>query len=194
MNFIFDVGNVLVTYKPLQFLERMYPDKKLAERLYKAVFLSNEWQLMDQGMCSHAEATYVFCEREPDIASDIRKIMENVFDFFLPIPEVIELLPALKARGHRLYYLSNIHHEIRDYLLEKNGLFELFDGGVFSCDIRIVKPSFGIYHRLLDENHLIAEECIFFDDIMINVEAASSLGIKGVLFTGIESAKPYFEM
>ena len=192
MNFIFDVGNVLVTYKPLQFLEQMYSDKKLAERLYKVIFLSNEWQLMDQGLCTHAVATEVFCNREPDIASDIRKIMKNVFDFFPPISEVIELLPKLKARGHGLYYLSNIQHEIRDYLLEKNEFFELFDGGVFSCDVRIIKPSLEIYHRLLGEYHLIPEECIFFDDIMVNVEAASSVGIKGVLFTGIESAKPYF--
>jgi len=194
MNFIFDVGNVLVTYKPLQFLERMYPDKKLAERLYKVIFLSNEWQLMDQGLCTFKEATEAFCKCEPDMASAIRKIMQNVFDIFLPISEVIELLPELKTRGHGLYYLSNIQHEIRDYLLEKNEFFELFDGGVFSCDVRIVKPSLGIYHRLLDEYHLIPEECIFFDDIMVNVEAASSVGIKGVLFTGIESAKPYFGM
>jgi len=162
--------------------------------LYKAIFLSNEWQLMDQGLRSHAEATEVFCERDPDMASAIRRIMQNVFDIFLPIPEVIKVLPRLKARGHGLYYLSNIQHEIRDYLLEENDFFELFDGGVFSCDVRIIKPSLEIYHRLLGEYHLIPEECIFFDDIMVNVEAASSVGIKGVLFTGIESAKPYFGM
>jgi putative hydrolase of the HAD superfamily len=193
MNFIFDVGNVLVRYNPLQYLEGLFPDKQLAKRVFNTVFRCPEWELMDQGVLTHAEATKIFCVREPELEPAIQKTMRHLYELFTPISDTIELLPVIKEKGHPLYYLSNIHCEIRDYLVGEYRFFTLFDGGVFSCDVHMTKPSPGIYRHLLDEYRLTPGECLFFDDAEENVDAAEKEGIRSVLFADAECVKPFLD-
>ena len=192
MNFIFDVGNVLVSYKPKSFLEGLFPDEGLASKVFEIIFKCAEWESMDLGKLTHKEATAIFCAREPEYKAAIEKTMDNLFDIFTPEFATISLLPEIKKAGHDLYYLSNIHREVRDYILAEYRVFDLFDGGVFSCDVFTTKPSAEIYLRLLSNYRLSPEDCLFFDDVEENVEAARKQGISGILFTGVECVLPYY--
>jgi len=183
MNIIFDIGNVLIDYKPAPFLESLFPEKELVEKMLETVFYSTEWEYMDQGILTHGEATDIFCFREPEYEQAIRKTMQNIYTIFTPMPDTIGLLPRIKEMGHDLYYLSNIHAEIRDYLLAEHQFFELFVGGVYSCDIKKTKPTPGIYRHLLEQYSLVPGECLFFDDAEKNVIAAQNEGIRSVVFT-----------
>jgi len=191
MDFIFDVGNVLVDYKPVVYLDSLFSDSSLVKIINIAIFQSPEWLYMDQGTLSHAEASNIFCARLPELEYAIIKTMESVNNIFTPLPETIKLLPIIKESGHSLYFLSNIHNEIRDFLLENHQYFSLFDGGVFSCDVKLTKPSPEIYRFLIEKYQLNAQDCLFFDDIEENVAAAEKEGIKGVLFTTAECVLPY---
>ena len=191
MNFVFDVGNVLVDYEPLFFLEGLFPEKDLAKKLCEIIFRSPEWELMDQGVMTHTQACEVFCEREPEYKQEIVKTMQSVNTLFTPISETIELLPKIKEQHHGLYFLSNIHVEIRDFLLKEYGFFEFFDGGVFSCEIHITKPSPGIYRHFLEKYNLTPGECVFFDDMERNVKAAQAEGMQSVVYTGVQCVYPY---
>ena len=55
-----------------------------------------------------------------------------------------------------------------------------FDGGVASCEVHINKPDPKIYKALLDKYSLKAEECVFIDDRLENVQAAFALGFAGI--------------
>ena len=191
VNFVFDIGNVLVDYRPVAYLESLFSDNSLVKKMHDAIFKSREWLLMDQGMLTHDEAIEIFSAREPEFKSAILHAMQNVNDIFTPLSETIELLPKVTESGHGLYYLSNIHKEIRDFLFENHEYFNLFDGGVFSCDVNSTKPSPEIYRHLIEKYSLIAQDCLFFDDIEENVSAAEKEGIKGVLFTTAECVKCY---
>ena len=107
------------------------------------------------------------------------------------ISGTIEILPEIKKCGHTLYYLSNYHNELRNYIIDRYSFFSFFDGGVFSCDVQTIKPEPEIYRRFLYVYRLSPKECIFFDDMNENVEAARSEGINSVLFTGVECIKPF---
>jgi len=183
MNFIFDIGNVLVNYYPFEHLKSLFTDEKLAERINEAVFKSPDWLRMDHGFLSAPDATDLFCKREPDIQNEIRLTMKSVNGMFTPIQETIDLLPKIKEAGHKIYFLSNMQHEIRDYLVEKYEFFKLFDGGVYSCDINHIKPSPEIYQFLLNAYNLNPKDCLFFDDMQPNITAAEEQGIKSFLFT-----------
>ena len=183
MNFIFDVGNVLVDYEPLVYLRGLFADESVVEKMYATVFKSPEWLQMDEGLLTHDEAVQRFIAREPDFESEIHLIMQRVNEMFIPKHETIELLPIIKGLGHSIYYLSNIHMEIRDFLLENHLYFGLFDGGVFSCNIKAIKPSPKMYRHLLNMYKLDPAETVFFDDLEENVAAAEKEGIKGVLFS-----------
>ena len=191
MDFIFDIGNVLVDYKPVVYLDSLFSDSSLVNNINAAIFKSPEWLYMDQGTLSHAEAIDIFSARLPELEYAIIRTMESVNKMFIPIPETIQLLPTIKKSGHGLYFLSNIHKEIRDFLLENHKYFSLFDGGVFSCDIQLTKPSTEIYRFLIEKYRLMPQDCLFFDDIAENVAAAEKEGIKGVLFTTAECILPY---
>ena len=191
MNLIFDIGNVLVNYKPVTFLEGLFSDRYLVVKMYNTIFKSPEWLYMDQGNMTRDEAIDVFCAREPEFALAIRITIQSVNEIFTPKQETIELLPKLLESGHSLYFLSNMQSEIRDFLLDKYEFFNLFHGGIFSCDVHAIKPSPEIYLYLLEKYRLIPEDCIFFDDVEENVTAAEKEGMKGVLFTTAECVLPY---
>jgi len=191
VNFIFDIGNVLVEYKPVEFLESLFSDRLLVEKMNEVIFKSPEWLDMDHGIFTHEEAIEIYCERDPYFKAAIIETMQNVCDMFIPKPETIELLPVIKDAGHGLYFLSNIHREIRDYLLSEHEYYKLFDGGVFSCDVDAIKPSAKIYRHLLEKYSLIPSGCLFFDDMEENVSAAEKEGIKGILFTTAECIKEF---
>jgi len=201
LNFIFDIGNVLVDYRPEVYADALFPDKSLANKINSIIFKSSEWLDMDRGLLTHKEATEIFCKREPVFQSAIRHTMQNYCKMFSPsqdfcktftaMQDTIDLLPRINELGHGLYFLSNMHKETRNYLLENHGFFDMFDGGVFSCDVNVIKPSPEIYRLFLQRYRLNPEECIFFDDMEENVSAAEKEGIKGVLFTTADCVLEY---
>jgi len=170
----------------MQFLTDLFSNKAIAEKMHKTIYKSAEWLDMDRGLLTPEEAIKIYCTREPDFQPEIHQVMQNVNSMFTPKPATINLLPKIKESGHDLYYLSNIQYGIRDVLLEKHDFFNLFTGGVFSCDIHYIKPSPEIYRYLLEKYSLNPEDCLFFDDMEENVKAAEKEGIKGVLFTTAE--------
>ena len=201
MNFIFDIGNVLVDYRPEIYVNALFSDKSFAEKINNIIFKSPEWLDMDRGLLTHKEAIEIFCEREPVYEAEIRHTMRRYCDMFSPtqvfcktfiaIQDTIDLLPRIKEIGHGLYYLSNMHYETRDFLLDNYSFFNMFDGGVFSCDVNVIKPSPEIYRHFLNKYQLKPDECIFFDDMEENVSAAEKEGIKSVLFTTADCVLEY---
>ena len=69
----------------------------------------------------------------------------------------------------------------------------MLDGIVMSGEELIGKPDQRIYQILLDRYGLKAEECVFIDDRIGNIEAGERLGIRGILFENCQQAKQAFE-
>ena len=116
------------------------------------------------------------------------QVVEAWNSIFLEMPSRrFEMLLQLRQR-YKVFLLSNINdlHErwIADYLAREHNIrdFEAryFDGVYYSHLIRLRKPDRDIYEYVLADAELVPEECVFFDDLKINVEAAQHLGIRGV--------------
>jgi putative hydrolase of the HAD superfamily len=56
------------------------------------------------------------------------------------------------------------------------------DAAVYSAEVKICKPDPRIYQLVLDQLKLAADECVFVDDKLTNVQAAQSLGMAGVWY------------
>jgi len=191
VNFIFDIGNVLAEFKPLEYLENRFSDKSIVEKMNTTIFKSREWILMDAGELTQKEAIDVFCQREPEYCYAIHETFRDIGSILTPMTDTIALLPEIKNSGHSLYYLSNLPKELSIYMTENFDYFDLFDGGVFSCDPKLIKPFPEIYRYLLSKYDLKAQDCLFFDDIEANISAAEKEGIKGVLFTTADCVLEY---
>jgi putative hydrolase of the HAD superfamily len=48
-NIVFDLGNVLISFRPSEYLERNNYPEKTRERILNDIFMSPEWLMLDDG-------------------------------------------------------------------------------------------------------------------------------------------------
>lgn len=179
-NVIFDLGNVLLDYRPQEYLSSLFGDEELVARLYKAIFLSPEWLMLDRGVISQEEAVKRLVSQYPNVTHQVQATFADWFSMMTPIEASVEVLRNLKKTGYPLYVISNFHKAAFDYVSQKYDWFKLFDGMIISCDVRALKPEPKIYEALLEKYNLVPERSVFIDDALANVVGAQAFGIKGI--------------
>jgi putative hydrolase of the HAD superfamily len=100
--------------------------------------------------------------------------------------ERIELLKRLKER-YRLFLLSNTNaiHVVAFLQMYReafdNGSFEdLFEKVYYSHKVGLRKPNKEIYEYVITDSNLRADETLFIDDALVNVEAAREAGLQAI--------------
>lgn len=184
-NIVFDMGNVLINFNQRHFIEREgITDPADAELLMRELFLSIEWSMMDWGALTEDECEARILPRLPERLHEVaRNMIYRWNEPPEPIPGMAALIRDCKAKGMRIYLLSNATERLYSYFETIPG-HECFDGLVVSATEKCVKPMPEIYHSLLDKFGLKAEECLFVDDIPINVSGAVLCGLQGHVFDG----------
>lgn len=178
-NIIFDLGNVLLDFNPKKYFEKKI-DKKTIEAIQEIVFESKEWLMLDKGIITEKNVIEVLCGRRPEHEEAIRFVFKEWYDVLQPIEKNIKILRKLKEKGYKLYFLSNFHTLAFEKVNERYDFFELFDGGIVSCKVNLLKPEKKIYETLLETYGLEPKECVFIDDTKKNVDTAEALGITGI--------------
>lgn len=187
-NLIFDFGNVLfdldIDKIPQNFsrlLGQQYP-AALAHLHHHRIF-----DLYETGGLSTPDfvETLRYAADPPLTEAQVVEVWNSIF---LGMPSRrFEMLLQLRQR-YNVFLLSNINdlHErwIADYMAREHHIrdFEAtyFDGVYYSHLIRLRKPNREIYEYVLADAELVPEECVFFDDMAINVEAARQVGIRAI--------------
>ena len=72
-----------------------------------------------------------------------------------PLDSNVRLLPELKKRGFRLYYLSNFPLDIFEEVKTGYYFFKYFDGGLISAEAKFSKPDAALYKILLEKYSLV---------------------------------------
>ena len=183
-NIIFDIGNVLLKFEPKKYLTNLFNNKEIEELLFNEIFKSDEWLMLDRGSISETEATSIFIERIPERNIDINLCMSNWKSILVPINENVEVLKSLHIKGYNLYILSNFHKAAYNHILDSHDFFSLFHGGAISFEENLLKPNIEFFNILLDRYALNPSECLFIDDTLDNITAASSLGVNVIHYTG----------
>jgi 2-haloacid dehalogenase len=88
-----------------------------------------------------------------------------------------------------LYGLSNWSAETFPYARETYDFFDLFDDMVISGEVGHVKPQPEIFHILLEKIGKPANECLFIDDALPNIQQANTMGFATHLFISSEYLK-----
>jgi glucose-1-phosphatase len=179
-NIIFDLGNVLISWKPEEYLRLTGYDDSSRKEIMDQIIRGPEWLLIDNGDIDLEEAARRISERSALKRPQILSIFDLRTSILFPIDTNAKLLPKLKETGFRLYYLSNFPGDIFDEIQSKYDLFRYFDGGIISARVRLSKPDPEIFRMLLRMYELTPEESVFIDDIAANSHAAESVGIKGI--------------
>ena len=184
MNIIFDFGNVLVRWEPeTVFLPYFDNDEARYWFFWRHVCDKTFRDRIDAG----EDSQLVIHEQQqhyPEFAEAIDMYMSR-WEESLPgeMPGMYELVQRLKANpDNHIFGLTNWSMETFPQARQRFRILQLIDHYVVSGDVKIVKPAPGIFHILLNQFGLKAEECIFVDDNPDNVASASDLGFHGILF------------
>lgn len=192
-NIIFDMGNVLIEFKPELFLKRM----GIVDENERNIIINNSvetqyWTDYDLGKTTIKKLTDKCLKKIPDhLKSDARELIRNWHAYAKPVEGMPELVLSLKRKEYKLYVLSNAGYNQPSYL--KNFPYYSFDGKVVSAFYRSSKPNKKIYEILLKKYNLNKAECLFIDDIQENVNGANKAGIKAILFKDTETLKKQLE-
>lgn len=184
-NIIFDMGQVLIRWKPDLLLSHFDITREDDALLVTEMFQSVEWMQLDHGTISAEEAVARMCSRLPGhLHSCVEAVVNGWWTFALtPIPGMGALVGELKEKGYGIYLLSNAAVNLREYFPGIPGS-EYFDGLLVSAEEKLLKPQHEIYYRLYARFGLDPARCFFIDDSPANIEAALCTGMQGTVFRG----------
>lgn len=97
----------------------------------------------------------------------------------------LDLIKELRRKGYHTHLLSNTNdlhwEEIKRRFFMEEGYTcqDLFDHVFVSHEMHLAKPSPAIFHVAVQQIGRPAEQCIFIDDTLLNVEAANREGLQG---------------
>lgn len=187
-NIIFDIGNVLTDFRWKGFMFDKGFDESTVDRIAKATVLSQVWCEVDRGVWTDEQLLNAFIQNDPGIEKELRIVFES-FEGMVTIRDyAIPWVQELKAKGYQIWYLSNFSYKVEVECADCLAFLPYMDGGILSYQDKLIKPDHAIYELLLSRYGLKAEECVFLDDTLANVEAAEEVGIHGIHFTTKEQA------
>ena len=189
---IFDIGNVLMRFDYMRYIQELLGDDESVYLVNGAIWRSGNWNDLDRGEDYEVVLSRML-QAEPAYASDIRRVMENIGQCMFKQDYAIPWIQDLKQRGYQVLYLSNYSRHIMEVKPEVLDFLPYTDGGVFSCDVHLVKPDPAIYQTICSKYSLTPGECVFLDDSADNVRAAQAFGLKAIHVSAYEQARAELE-
>ena len=180
---VFDFGGVLIDWNPRHLFRQLFRGDDAKMEYFLSHICSPEWNLMQDAGRSFAEATAALSARYPEYETLIMAYHQRWEEMIAgAIMDTVTLLYALKQRGLPLYGITNWSAETFALTRRRFEFFELFDGMIISGEVRLLKPNPEIFHCFLNTYGLAADECLFIDDSIKNVDGAKAVGMDAVHF------------
>ena len=193
MNVVFDLGGVVFTWDPDKLIADIIDNKEIHHIVRSKIINHHDWNDLDRGILPEEEAIQRGSNRTGIPESELRRLMQAVPPFLIPIDDTVQLIQDLKNNHNKLYVLSNMHIASINHIENKYSFWDLFDGTVVSCRINKIKPDPDIYQYLLDTYQLNINETVFIDDTAINLKTAADLGITTIKFENPDQCRNELE-
>lgn len=209
MDLIFDLYNTLVEARTDEQREKtwapvvaFYRERGMAAsfphvlRLYGEFWRRRLDRLEAVGRFAYPEldGTLVFEDialvygRKPDDgeAAEVYRIMRDASIVTLrPFDGAAELLSDLRARGNRLFLLSNAQSAFTRGEIERCGFSDAFDGMLLSSECGVRKPDPEFFRMLFDKYGIDRKNAVMIGDEKINdIDGAAAVGIRAVRAEG----------
>ena len=189
---IFDIGNVLMAFDNVTYMRDLLGDEETVRHVDEAIWLSGYWDELDRGV-DPEEAFSWMTDRDPEYREEIRRTLEHVDQCMGRKEYAIPWIRELKERGLRVLDRSNYSHFCMDLKPEVLDFLPYMDGGIFSCEVKSIKPEEEIYRIMEKTCHLDPEHCVFLDDREDNLATARKMGWNTIRFENYEQAREALE-
>ena len=193
---VFDLGGVVFRWQPLVLLQELFPTKvrneaeaqEWANQIFQTFHPEADWALFDLGRIEPEPLAQRIAARTGLAEADLLHLMRSIPPHLQPIPGTVDLIHALKAQGHRLYFLSNMPAGYAEHLLRVNPFFSQFEDGIFSAHVQQIKPNLDIF-ATAQARWPLRGQPVFIDDVQHNIDAAVQHGWQGIRFETPEQVR-----
>lgn len=118
---------------------------------------------------------------------------EFIYQQSVELPTLAWLKEWKKDCGFRIISINNEGKELNDYRVKKFKLHEFFDAFVSSAEVKLRKPDPNIWKLAMGIAQVQPNQCVYFDDRIMFVNAAQNLGIQAYQHTDLEATKKILE-
>lgn len=192
---VFDFGGVVFRWQPLSLLQQVLPAhagdeesaRGLAERIFQGFRVGSDWAAFDRGSVTPEDLAARIAARTGLAAAEVRAVIDAVPPHLQAQPGTVELMRALRAARHPLYYLSNMPAPYADHLERHHDFMAWFEAGLFSARVGLIKPEPAMFERAERDFGIDPARSVFIDDHPGNIEAARVAGWQALHFTSPEA-------
>jgi len=192
--FIFDLGNTVIKLAYERVIENICRESSVERDELLDIFeRPGGYRDMERGAISFADFHQFLSDRAgyKGSARDFQTIWSNFFDG--PIPGIDDLLDRVRKK-YRVAFLSNSNEVHADVIPKQSpALFGKDDRFVFSHRFKVAKPDPEIFHRAVELLGTKPENSVFVDDLLENVLAARSVGMRSYQFIDTPSLEKQLE-
>jgi epoxide hydrolase-like predicted phosphatase len=177
----FDLGGVIVR------TEYQAPRQRLAEQfgmdyddIEKIVFGAASGARASVGEITEEEHWQNVMKTLKLPASEAERVKREFFAGDVVDRTLLEFLRSIKPK-YKVGAISNAWSGLRTYI-EREKFADVFDVIIISAEVGAAKPAVKIYQLALEQVGLSANEAVFVDDVLENIEACEKIGMRGILF------------
>ena len=172
--FLFDIGNVLLRFD-FSVAARRFAERSDAEADEVISQLSLFKDDLESGIMPDAEFVRLSTERIGfrGTPEEFAHIWSDIFTENEPMVRLVEEM----ADRYPLYLLSNTNGLHKTFFLERFPFFRHFQGGIYSHEVRSMKPHEPIYLNALEKYRLEPGSTYYIDDLADNIVTGQRLGL-----------------
>lgn len=201
-NYIFDLYGTLVDINTNE--SKPYLWKKITElySYYGAIYTPVEFRKSYLRLCDkhtqelkakngadypEIQLEYVFMdlftEKGVEVSMEIVRVIGQAFraistKFICVYDGVIDLLDSIHTKGKKAYLLSNAQEIFTKHEMIALGIFDKFDGIIFSSDEGLCKPEEKLFRTIIERYNLNIKESIMIgNDAGTDIKGANSIGL-----------------
>jgi len=119
-------------------------------------------------------------------ASENERIRAEFFAGDIIDRTLLDFLRSIRPK-YKTGLISNAWNGLRNYILREK-FDDAFEYMVISSEVGAAKPDPKIFQIALEQLQVRANEAVFVDDFIENIEACETVGMKGIHFRDVESA------
>jgi len=122
------------------------------------------------------------------ISRDKKYLLDEVFNERSYIDEDLLKQIVEMSKEYKIGLLSNYSTDLRPKIENKWALGSVFDEIIISCEVGMIKPDPAVFNLMLARLGVKADESVFIDDRIKNIDSAKKLGFHTIFFTSKEQA------
>lgn len=181
---VFDLGNVLIDWQPALAIAAGVGAVEAQSFLDAEDFDFLAWNHLQDSGRPWADGVAEVRRTHPHWADHAAAYLDHFPASLDEVPGTAEIVRELHAAGVPLFGLTNWSDEL--YYPYAAGRFEvlaLLDHVVVSGEVKAAKPDPRAYQIVAERAGIALDRLAFVDDRQENVDAATALGMDGILFT-----------